>query len=67
MSIAKNIALSNIGKYTNPLGLIDKNKEDAAEAEMIKDVHIKVADKALPILSLSGGNQQKVVLQRCFD
>ena len=64
MSIAKNIALSNIGKYTNPLGLIDKSKEDAAEAEMIKDVHIKVADKDLPILSLSGGNQQKVVFAK---
>lgn len=29
---------------------------------MIKDIHIKVADKKLPILSLSGGNQQKVVI-----
>ena len=28
----------------------------------IKDIHIKVADKNLPILSLSGGNQQKVVI-----
>jgi erythritol transport system ATP-binding protein len=28
----------------------------------IKDIHIKVADKKLPILSLSGGNQQKVVI-----
>ena len=27
-----------------------------------KDIHIKVADKKLPILSLSGGNQQKVVI-----
>lgn len=31
---------------------------------MIKDVHIKVADKTLPILSLSGGNQQKVVFAK---
>ena len=28
----------------------------------IKDIQIKVADKKLPILSLSGGNQQKVVI-----
>ena len=31
---------------------------------MIKDIHIKVADKKLPILSLSGGNQQKVLISR---
>ena len=30
--------------------------------KQIKDIHIKVADKRLPILSLSGGNQQKVVI-----
>ena len=30
----------------------------------IKDIHIKVADKKLPILSLSGGNQQKVVIAK---
>ena len=32
--------------------------------EQIKDLHIKVADKHLPILSLSGGNQQKVVIAK---
>ena len=64
ISIDKNIVLSNIGKYTNPIGPIDKNKEDAAEAEMIKDVHIKIADKDLLILSLSGGNQQKFVFAK---
>lgn len=30
--------------------------------QQIKDIQIKVADKHLPILSLSGGNQQKVVI-----
>lgn len=64
MSIDKNIALSNIGKYTNSLGLIDSKKESDAVASMISEVHIKVADKELPILSLSGGNQQKVVFAK---
>jgi erythritol transport system ATP-binding protein len=64
MSIDKNIALSNIGKYTNSLGLIDSKKESNAVASMISEVHIKVADKELPILSLSGGNQQKVVFAK---
>ena len=64
MSIDKNIALSNVEDYTNAFGLIDKKRESAATEDMIKDVHIKVADKELPILSLSGGNQQKVVFAK---
>jgi erythritol transport system ATP-binding protein len=64
MSIDKNIALSNVSEYTNSFGLIDKRREGAATEDMIKDVHIKVADKELPILSLSGGNQQKVVFAK---
>lgn len=64
MDIDKNIALTNIGAYTSPSGLINNAKENAAVANMIQDVHIKVADKKLPILSLSGGNQQKCVFAK---
>ena len=64
MNIEQNIALTNIGHYTNKLGLISDKAEDAAVDEMIKDVTIKVADKKLPILSLSGGNQQKCVFAK---
>lgn len=63
MDIDKNIALSNIEAYTSS-GLINNGKEDEAVQSMIKDVHIKVADKKLPILSLSGGNQQKCVFAK---
>lgn len=64
MDIDKNIALTNIGEYASGTGLITKSEESAATDAMIKDVHIKVADKTLPILSLSGGNQQKVVFAK---
>ena len=30
----------------------------------IRDLHIKVGDKHLPILSLSGGNQQEMVISK---
>lgn len=63
MDIDKNIALSNVEEYTVS-GLINNGKEGAAVEDMIRDVHIKVADKKLPILSLSGGNQQKCVFAK---
>ena len=43
-------------------GFIDFKLENEMVEKEIKDIHIKVADKRLPILSLSGGNQQKVVI-----
>lgn len=61
MSIGKNISLSSLEKYTKA-GKIQKKKEDKSIDQQIKDIMIKVADKNLPILSLSGGNQQKVVI-----
>ncbi|MBQ9275100.1 MAG: sugar ABC transporter ATP-binding protein [Succinivibrio sp.] len=64
MNIDQNIALTNIAKYTDRWGLIHNHKESEATDAMIHDVMIKVADKNLPILSLSGGNQQKCVFAK---
>ncbi|WP_303104612.1 sugar ABC transporter ATP-binding protein [uncultured Mitsuokella sp.] len=61
MNIGKNISLSSLKSYAKGI-FIDRHKEEAAVDEEIRDIHIKVADKRLPILSLSGGNQQKVVI-----
>ncbi|MCP1111408.1 sugar ABC transporter ATP-binding protein [Ohessyouella blattaphilus] len=61
LSIGKNISLSSLEDYTKA-GFIVKKKEDEQIDRQIKDIMIKVADKDLPILSLSGGNQQKVVI-----
>ena len=61
MDIEKNTSLSNLKKYAKRLFLSQK-AEDADVDRVIEDIHIKVADKKLPILSLSGGNQQKVVI-----
>ncbi len=61
MDIEKNTSLSNLKKYAKRVFLSQK-AEDADVDRVIEDIHIKVADKKLPILSLSGGNQQKVVI-----
>ncbi len=63
LDIGKNAAIASLKNYMSGIFLNDK-KEDAAVDEQIRDIHIKVADKRLPILSLSGGNQQKVVIAK---
>jgi len=61
MNIGKNISLSSLKNYVKGI-FVDTKRENKVIDEQIKDIHIKVADKNLPILSLSGGNQQKVVI-----
>lgn len=61
MDIGRNCSLSALKNYTK-YGFVDFKKENEMVESQIKDIHIKVADKRLQILSLSGGNQQKVVI-----
>ncbi len=63
LDICKNVSLSSLKKFTRA-SLLNFKEEEKAVDEKIKDLHIKVADKHLPILSLSGGNQQKVVIAK---
>ena len=61
LDICKNTSIASMRNYVKGIFLNNKEEENAVD-EQIKDIHIKVADKKLPILSLSGGNQQKVVI-----
>ena len=57
LDIGKNTSISSLKDYVKGL-FLDEKAENAAVDEQIRDIHIKVADKRLPIL----GNQQKVVI-----
>ena len=61
LDIEKNISLSSLKSYAKGFVLSKKHEDECVDAQ-IQDIHIKVADKSLPILSLSGGNQQKCVI-----
>lgn len=63
LDIAKNISLASLKKYVKQ-GFVNTKLENEDVNRQIKDIHIKVADKTLPILSLSGGNQQKCVIAK---
>lgn len=61
MSIERNLVLASLKKDVSK-GLLSQSKIDEATHSAIQNLKIKVANKDLPILSLSGGNQQKVVI-----
>lgn len=62
-SVEQNISLVSIKKLSRA-GIIDKGQESEAADRYIKSLSIKTHSRKAPIISLSGGNQQKVVLAK---
>jgi erythritol transport system ATP-binding protein len=63
LSVADNMILSSLSRYLKGFYL-SRQKERKSVREMIRDLSLKVADPNQIITSLSGGNQQKVVVAR---
>src|SRR5690625_584166 len=61
MSIAHNLTLASIRQFLTR-GLLSRRKEATLVERIVKDVTVKTSDPSLGIGSLSGGNQQKVVI-----
>ena len=61
MTVGSNLSLPSIGDFVRGL-LLSPKRERALVNNSIRDVHIKTAGGDAPIGSLSGGNQQKVVI-----
>ena len=68
MSITANMTLTDLSLrgFRRALRLLNPGKESQRVNEMIGHLAIKVSDVGLPITSLSGGNQQKVVLGKAL-
>lgn len=63
MSVSDNMILASLQKYLIRFAL-SKKKEKTAVTKSIQNLSIKVADPKNLITSLSGGNQQKVVVSK---
>ncbi|MDO4478400.1 MAG: sugar ABC transporter ATP-binding protein [Lachnospiraceae bacterium] len=61
-SVADNIALPNLDKLCKPM--LNRSKEREVAKSYIKDLRIKTFSDQVPAKSLSGGNQQKVVIAK---
>lgn len=64
-SIIKNMTVTKLTKYSDGL-VIDKEKEIKWGEEWFEKLKVKSSDLHAPILSLSGGNQQKIMIARAL-
>jgi erythritol transport system ATP-binding protein len=63
LSVMDNMLLSSLKNYLKGAFLMRKQEKSATE-QQIKELSIRVANSQQPITSLSGGNQQKVVVAK---
>ncbi|HWR43786.1 sugar ABC transporter ATP-binding protein [Sporomusa sp.] len=66
MSVLQNLTLASLSKMKNRF-FIDNDLEEKRYWQNKEKLNIKAADSSLPIVSLSGGNQQKVVLAKWLE
>lgn len=66
-SIKDNISINNLGKYVGRGCLIDRTAERFASQFMIDKVGVKTSSLNALTSTLSGGNQQKVVIARWLN
>ncbi|WP_373323726.1 sugar ABC transporter ATP-binding protein [Dictyobacter formicarum] len=65
LSVAFNITLAALKLFTSTT-FINRKKEDVAVIESIHRLRIKTSQASTVVDTLSGGNQQKVVLAKCL-
>lgn len=60
-SISHNVSLASLGKHSR-MGLIDRRSERIEAQQQMDSLAVKAPSSETPVVNLSGGNQQKVVL-----
>jgi rhamnose transport system ATP-binding protein len=67
LSIAANLSLPSLSRYTGPAGLLKRGDEAATARDYRDRLSIRTASIESPASSLSGGNQQKVMLGKWLN
>jgi ABC-type sugar transport system ATPase subunit len=66
LSVADNLALSALGRMSR-LGIVDGARVEQAALSRLRDLSIKVPGLGAEVATLSGGNQQKVVIGKWLE
>jgi ribose transport system ATP-binding protein len=64
LSVTSNMSLANLRALSGRLGFVDRAHESRRAGELVERLRIKVSSLGQPVRTLSGGNQQKVVVGR---
>jgi simple sugar transport system ATP-binding protein len=64
LSVADNLVAAILSRLLSRLRLIDPRRRKAKAAEWISALEIKVSDPAVSVQTLSGGNQQRLVIAK---
>jgi ribose transport system ATP-binding protein len=67
MSIRDNITLPTLNRYATRGPLISQGKESSFAAKMANSLQVKAASLEEDVASMSGGNQQKVLLGKALS
>ena len=65
LSVAENLTMASLGRLTKFFRIRTRAEAEVVRRE-IRDLSIKAPDPGLPVSSLSGGNQQKVVIGKAL-
>ena len=65
MSVGQNLTLASLGRFVRRFA-VQQGSERTAVDRMVKAVTVKTSSSQAPIGSLSGGNQQKVVIGKAL-
>ncbi|HSN26358.1 MAG TPA: sugar ABC transporter ATP-binding protein, partial [Kofleriaceae bacterium] len=66
LSVADNLALSSLGRMSR-MGIVDGPRVEQTALSRLRDLSIKVPGLGAEVATLSGGNQQKIVIGKWLE